>query len=58
MATEYAIFHGCAIHRYPYATEDQARQWIKEWIDDGGSATSFHIRKREISDWEFVGDED
>lgn len=33
-------------------TQDEAEQWVREWIEDGGRKDAFKIVRRLISDWE------
>lgn len=40
------------IHRSGYTTLEEAEEWIKEWIEDGGRKDTFKIVRRLISDWE------
>ena len=50
---EYAVFRRVsgATHRGPM-TEQDAHEWIAEWIDWGGKPDVFYVMRRKISPWE------
>ena len=56
--TEWGIVHHLSpdvLHRGPM-TEDEARTWVREWIEDGGNPRSFVVVRRAVysTPWEAV----
>lgn len=37
-------------------TEEEAREWVESWLDDGGAEDTFIIVKRALGPWEVVDD--
>jgi hypothetical protein len=39
------------LHRGPYASRQEADDWINEWLEEGGRPDVFYPVRREVSDW-------
>jgi hypothetical protein len=44
-----------AVHRFGLTKED-AIQWLKEWVDDGGNPSTFFIIRRPVTKWEVLNE--
>lgn len=54
MKYEYGVMYKDGeIHRWGYS-EEEAEEWVREWIDADGNPEAFKVCRRLIGEWEVV----